>query len=113
MHIGDNIRVLRDEMGISQKELEQRSGVSKTQISRLEAGKQNNPQIETVVALSTALGVSVEKLIFGENNSKDLTYMMKALSELDREEWRFCEKLIKTVLITSQAKRLDEDKKSA
>lgn len=106
MHIGENIKTCREQMGLNQHDLEEKSGISRTQISRLESGKQNNPQIETIVAISTALGISIEKLVFGTENNKDINYMLKALQELDKEEWEFCNKLIRTVLITSQAKKL-------
>lgn len=49
-----NVRRLRSEAGWSQTELAQRTGLSQTWISRLEAGREN-PTLETIQRLAEAL----------------------------------------------------------
>ncbi len=106
MHLGENLKACREAIKMKQGELAERSGISTAQISRLERNEQNNPQVETLISLATALGVSIDKIVFGEENQKDINYMMKQLKELNNDDWEFCNKLIKTILISSEAKKL-------
>lgn len=57
-----NLRRLRAERGLSFAELAAVSGVAKATITNLEAGK-GNPTVETMCALSAALGVSYGALL--------------------------------------------------
>lgn len=54
---GELLAAIRDNLGLSQEELEYRSGVSKTQISRIERDITNNPSIDTIRKLEAALDV--------------------------------------------------------
>ena len=56
------IRELRDAKGWSQTELEARSGVPQTLISRMELGKIANPGVNNVRAIARALGVPMSRL---------------------------------------------------
>ena len=42
-HIGDNIKRIRKAAGLSQQDLAERCGISKSQLSRLESGEQQKP----------------------------------------------------------------------
>ena len=107
MHIGDNLRRIRTSMDLNQSQLEEASGVSRSQISRIESGKQQNPEIKTLVALSTALGTSLEELVFGDRNPNEIKYLLQTLDEMEPEEKEFVKRLIKTCVISSQTKRLE------
>jgi len=61
--IGSFINLLRNEKGLSMRELSSISGVSTTAISRLEAGQRQHPSIETLKALSVALDVEYGDLM--------------------------------------------------
>lgn len=104
-HIGDNIRRIRESMKISQQELAERSEVSKAQISRLETGSQNNPQIQTLVAISTALGMTLEETVFGEESASN-AYLSEALTSLPKQDQMAIKKLIKMWVLTSQAEKM-------
>lgn len=93
---------------MSQKDLESSSGVSATQISRLESGGQRNPQIETVVALATSLGVSIEEIVFGEKNPNEINYLMTAVDKMSSDEKEFIKRLLRACVISHQAKILEE-----
>lgn len=54
--VGHALRALRRDAGVSLSELARRSGVGKATLSELEAGRRN-PTLETLYALTTALGV--------------------------------------------------------
>jgi transcriptional regulator with XRE-family HTH domain len=56
------IRELRDKRGLSQRELAERSGVSREYIARIELG-QHDPTISTLERLAAALGVRVRRLL--------------------------------------------------
>lgn len=62
MNIGENIRRIRIEKHMTQKELgEKLGGISQQQIGRWENGDKN-PKIETVIKIARALGVPVSYL---------------------------------------------------
>ncbi|EFF0756995.1 TPA: helix-turn-helix transcriptional regulator [Escherichia coli] len=106
-HIGDNIRRMRESAKLSQQELADKSGISKAQISRLENGAQKNPQIQTVIALATELGTTVEELIFGEESTAT-TYLNQAINNLPEEDQKAIKKLIKVWVIMTQSEKWEE-----
>ncbi|MGU3293137.1 helix-turn-helix domain-containing protein [Williamsia sp. M5A3_1d] len=59
--VGERVRLLRGRAGLSLSELARRSGVGKSSLSDLEAGRRN-PTIETLYALCTPLGVPMTAL---------------------------------------------------
>ena len=83
------LREIREEKGISQKELAGKLGVSPTNIYNYEVGR-TEPSIEMLIAISKALEVSVDYLI---GNSEDFAAILPAprTSVLSKKE----EKLIK------------------
>lgn len=63
---GDKVNILkqlREERGLTQEELAEKSGVSRVTISMLEVGKQKVTKSTTLVSLADALGVSVTDLL--------------------------------------------------
>ncbi len=69
--VGRNFARLRRESGLSQDEVEERSGFSQQYISDLERGKRN-PTVITLYELAQALGVSHVDLVApdGEDEAK-------------------------------------------
>lgn len=63
--LGAVIKDARDERGLSQKALEDLSGVGQRTISGIETGEVRNPGWEIVARLARALGLSVDEL-YGE-----------------------------------------------
>jgi transcriptional regulator with XRE-family HTH domain len=62
--IGEFIKNRRDELGMSYRELERASGVSKTYISFIEKGRTKNPPTpEKLAKLAPALRVNYNKLM--------------------------------------------------
>lgn len=62
MCLADNLRQIRSNSGLTQKELASRVGVEHSRISEIENGR-GNPTISTLVAIASALGTSVAKLV--------------------------------------------------
>jgi len=63
--IGDRLREERQRAGISQRELARRLGLSASMISQLESGM-SRPSVGTLYAIVTELGVSLDRVIRGE-----------------------------------------------
>ncbi len=57
MTIGEYIKILRKEKGLSQRSLGELANVSNTEISRIESGERINPSPEILKALAPYLGV--------------------------------------------------------
>jgi transcriptional regulator with XRE-family HTH domain len=74
MTIGDRIRRRRQEIGISQQELSDMTGVRRATISDLESGKRTGMTLDTAKALARALGVSIDYLAdtWGEGEESQL-----------------------------------------
>ena len=60
--VGDNFARLRRDRGLTQEQVEERSGISQQYLSDLERGKRN-PTVGTLYQISVALGVSVADLV--------------------------------------------------
>lgn len=60
------IKERREELGMSQEELSERSGISRQTISAIENGKYSSVLTTTIFALAVAMGTTVDKLIFFE-----------------------------------------------
>lgn len=63
MHIGEFVRAERRKKGLSQRKLALLSGVSNSEISRIEAGQRKKPSPGVLRALAGPLGVSYEALL--------------------------------------------------
>ncbi len=62
-NIAKTVKRLREKMGISQEKLARLADVSNNTIIDIEAGKQQNPTIETLKKIAKALNVPIEDLI--------------------------------------------------
>ncbi len=63
-----NLKQMRLAAGLTQHELERRSGVYQCQISRIETGLVKNPRVETAAKLASALGCTVGDLLRNPDN---------------------------------------------
>lgn len=61
--ISKTVKKLRDKKGLSQEKLARLADVSNNTIINIEAGKQNNPTIETLKRIAKALEVGVDEII--------------------------------------------------
>jgi transcriptional regulator with XRE-family HTH domain len=60
--VGNNVRALREQLGISQEELGFRSNLDRTYVSGVERGVRN-PTVIVLARLATALGVEPSALL--------------------------------------------------
>lgn len=68
--VGENFARLRKERGLTQEQVEERSGFSQWYISSLERGRRN-PTIISLYELANAIGVRVSDLIADEAAAVD------------------------------------------
>ncbi|WP_429048948.1 helix-turn-helix domain-containing protein [Aeromonas hydrophila] len=106
-HVGDNIKRIRRKAGMNQQELAERCGISKSQLSRLESGDQDNPLIKTIIPIATALGVSLDEIVFGET-AESMTYLSQAMEELPDEDKAAIRKLIRGWMLISHTEKLGD-----
>lgn len=62
-NLAKKVKQLREKLELSQEKLARSANVSNNTIINIEAGKQDNPTIETLRKVAKALNVSVEELI--------------------------------------------------
>lgn len=69
MTVGQNIKKIRLEKGLTQKQLAEKCGMFDSALRRIENGKQN-PKIETVEKIANALNIPITDII--DNNTLNL-----------------------------------------
>jgi len=62
-NIAKTVKRLREKAGLSQEKLARLADVSNNTLINIEAGKQDNPTIETLKKIAKALNVPIEDLI--------------------------------------------------
>ncbi|PIU99530.1 MAG: hypothetical protein CO014_01670 [Candidatus Tagabacteria bacterium CG_4_8_14_3_um_filter_41_8] len=62
-NLGKTVKKLRKKLGLSQEKLARLADVSNNTVVNIEAGKQDNPTIETLKKVANALQVGVDDLI--------------------------------------------------
>jgi transcriptional regulator with XRE-family HTH domain len=78
MQIGRNLSRARGALGLTQKELAAEANISAQYVSKLE-GEDGDPSLEVLLALSKALGVSINYLLTGRETAKfDATGAIRA-----------------------------------
>lgn len=65
--MGYRIKEIREKRGMTQEELAEKSGVSRTTISALENGTERATMTKTLINLAKALGVTVDAIFFAES----------------------------------------------
>jgi len=108
MSIGENIKAMREMRDMKRSELIERSGVSSAQLGRIEKGEQKNPTIETLVAIATALNVSIDELVFGQENESSL-YLQKAIESLPEERKKFIKEIIRMAVMINSSELVEKN----
>jgi transcriptional regulator with XRE-family HTH domain len=92
-NIGQRIRQLRESRGMTQSQLQARSRVSRSYLSRIESG-QMTPSLGTLEKISEALGVGLNRFFVPESNGETLFEdpfiqgLRPFLRQLDWEQWQ-------------------------
>jgi transcriptional regulator with XRE-family HTH domain len=92
-NIGQRIRQLRESRGMTQSQLQARSRVSRSYLSRIESG-QMTPSIGTLEKISEALGIGLSRFFVPASNGEALLEdpfiqgLRPFLRQLDWEQWQ-------------------------
>ena len=92
-NIGQRIRQLRESRGMTQSQLQARSRVSRSYLSRIESG-QMTPSLGTLEKISEALSVGLNRFFVPESNGETLLEdpfiqgLRPFLRQLDWEQWQ-------------------------
>ena len=92
-NIGQRIRQLRESRGMTQSQLQARSRVSRSYLSRIESG-QMTPSLGTLEKISEALGVGLNRFFLPESNGETILEdpfiqgLRPFLRQLDWEQWQ-------------------------
>lgn len=86
--VGDTVRMVRGNLGISRRELAEKTGISQRYLAQLEAG-QGNISIGLLLRVADALGCGIERLVAGGDPwSPELTkalYLLKSAPQVQRD----------------------------
>jgi Zn-dependent peptidase ImmA (M78 family)/transcriptional regulator with XRE-family HTH domain len=63
--VGERVRAARERAGLSQRDVEARSGVSQSMLHRVETGKRTSATLEEFDRLAQALAVGLDELLYG------------------------------------------------
>jgi transcriptional regulator with XRE-family HTH domain len=85
MIIGDRLRVLREAKNLSQGHIEQRTGLLRCYISRVENGH-TVPSVETLEKMARALEVPLYQLFYNGNRPPQLPTLLKGKT-VDEVVW--------------------------
>jgi len=80
--IGDRLRIFRERKHLTQRALEERTGLPRAYLSRVESGAAN-PSIDAVEKLAGALQVSVHQILHCEEEPLELPNLRNRLTAAD------------------------------
>lgn len=66
--VGEAIRLIREQKGLSQEELAHRSGIHRTYVGGVERGERN-PTVESLKKIADGLGVEPEEILARADSS--------------------------------------------
>lgn len=90
--IGKRIKVLRMDRRLTQRDMEEATGVSRSHISKIESGKVANPGLDTLEKIARALKVSVSFLFhFDERTLKRRVQAMERRKKEHKREMELLE----------------------
>jgi transcriptional regulator with XRE-family HTH domain len=109
-NIGQRIRQLRESRGMTQSQLQARSRVSRSYLSRIESG-QMTPSLGTLEKIAEALGVGLNRFFVPETDGQALMEdpfiqgLRPFLRQLNSEQWQWILKRLQAITdnVTSRA----------
>lgn len=112
-NLGSRIQTLRKQKNISQIELGQEIGVSKSQINRYE-NKEVQPPADILKKLADIFNTSIDFLVYGDSEQKakqliqdnDLLAQFRAVEELDQKDKKTIKEVIDAMIKRSKLKNI-------
>ena len=99
MSFGENLKQVLAYSGISKKELAVKAGIHKRAIDTYVRTKSSMPPADTAVKIAKALGVTVEYLVTGEDESvpKEIGRLTRSILNLNKRDQKLVTSLVKTM----------------
>lgn len=105
MNIGENIKKVRKEKGLLQKQVAAEVGLDQSNYNKIENG-QRQPSIEVLYKLAKLFGMTIDQLINLEdgipnevvNEDEPLTQQLKLINQLEDDDRNVIFKMIDTML---------------
>ena len=97
--MGQNIRTERKRQSMTQEQLAERAGISENYLGKIERAE-TTPSLETAVSIAASLGVTVDQMLYGAEQSPEyqLIASMMQVNKLDEDgKRRFVDFLSSTV----------------
>lgn len=99
----------RKERDLTQQEMADKVGLHVNQIRRYESGSAQ-PSLEALKKIAIALSISIDSLVFGENErgpDDELKLQFEAICRLPSQEKRIIKELLDGMIIKYQSRRWD------
>lgn len=112
--IGKNLRKIREEKRISQKELAEKMDVLPAQYGKVENGKVT-PSLKTLLRAAHALNISLDIIVYGESKQKISGYDSSLINQLERisklppKEKFMAKELLKLIFTRDSLKNIVND----
>jgi len=111
MNIGENIKKIREEKGLLQKQVAASVGVHPSNYSKIEKGERE-PSIEVLDKIAKLFGLSVDQIIHPEENTpqevtindKTTVEQMRLIQELEEKDKNTIFNIIETMLTKKKFK---------
>lgn len=79
-HLGSRLRFLREQAGLTLRQLEARTGVGRSRLSELETSPAPNPSLAVLLALQRAFGLDTIEALLGDLPSRTVATSYERLS---------------------------------
>jgi len=107
MAIGERLRVIRKEQGLTAKDLSEASGVPEKTIYRIETGEVKDPRLSSIKPLIEVLNCSADEFLFDPENFNDLDVLRREFAHATRLEESQLELLLNVVRRLNLAFKLE------
>lgn len=97
--IGDRLREIRKAKGLTGKDLEEKSGIGQSTISRIEQD-QHSPSIDTLFSICQALDISLKELLVEDldQSPPELLRLLDIAKKLPEEKREALNTFLETIL---------------
>lgn len=110
-HIGNNIKKIRKERGLSQIDLADKVGISRTYMSDIERGAKN-ASMKTIVNIANVLDVDISKIMSDTTTvgkKEHIKNLQNQLVQLPEKKYRFIIDLLENFLISFNSENEDDN----
>lgn len=108
MTLGENLKRIREQAGLSQGQLAVLANLNLKMVQRIEAGD-GDTGISKVKALIIALGCTADELLFDEEElgeDGDLKILFEQMRKLEGQERQTCKEVIRALIMQHQNREL-------